>query len=159
MGWAGCFPAERSAKTASKQEKQKNAEAETTVRVLSSIGIDIGKDVFHLVGFDSKGKIILRKKIKRLAPAETFKKIPPCIVGMEACLARISSAGAFRVTPSQYKENGALSHVSRRSFYRPAPDRHCAGKPVSGSPRRPQNRQWKRPRTPVSEKSLEYWPR
>jgi hypothetical protein len=63
-----------------------NAKAETAVPVLSSIGIDIGEDVFHLVGFDAKGKIILRKKIKRLALAETFKKIPPCIVGMEACL-------------------------------------------------------------------------
>lgn len=63
-----------------------NAKAETAVPVLSSIGIDIGKDVFHLVGFDAKGKITLRKKIKRLSLAETFKKIPPCIVGMEACL-------------------------------------------------------------------------
>jgi transposase len=63
-----------------------NSNTETVVPVLSSIGIDIGKDVFHLVGFDAKGKIILRKKIKRLALAETFKKIPPCIVGMEACL-------------------------------------------------------------------------
>lgn len=63
-----------------------NAKVETAVPVLSSIGIDIGKDVFHLVGFDTSGKIILRKKIKRLALADTFKKIPPCIVGMEACL-------------------------------------------------------------------------
>lgn len=50
------------------------------------IGIDIGKDVFHLVGFCSDGKIALRRKIKRLALAETFKKLPPCVVGMEACL-------------------------------------------------------------------------
>ena len=34
---------------------------------LTSIGIDIGKDVFHLVGFDCDGKIGLRRKIKRLA--------------------------------------------------------------------------------------------
>ncbi len=36
---------------------------------LSSIGIDIGKDVFHLVGFNPEGKVVLRKKIKRLALA------------------------------------------------------------------------------------------
>ena len=52
---------------------------------LSVIGIDIGKDVFHLVGFD-KGNDVLRKKIRRLALMPTFEKLPRCIVGMEACL-------------------------------------------------------------------------
>ena len=53
---------------------------------LSVIGIDIGKDVFHLVGFDADGEIVLRKKIRRLGLVPTFEKLPPCIVGMEACL-------------------------------------------------------------------------
>jgi len=35
---------------------------------LASIGIDIGKEVFHLVGFDADGKVALRRKIKRLCP-------------------------------------------------------------------------------------------
>ena len=59
---------------------------DTTVAPLASIGIDIGKEVFHLVGFSTDGKIAFRRKIKRLAFVETFKKLPPCIVGMEACL-------------------------------------------------------------------------
>ena len=53
---------------------------------LASVGIDIGKDVFHLVGFDPSGKIVLRRKIKRLALVSEFENLPPCIVGMEACL-------------------------------------------------------------------------
>jgi len=53
---------------------------------LASVGIDIGKDVFHVVGFDTNGKIAFRWKIKRLSFADAFKKLPPCIVGMEACL-------------------------------------------------------------------------
>ena len=53
---------------------------------LHVIGIDIGKDVFHLVGFDSDGEIVLRRKIRRLALTDVFKKLPSCIVGMEACL-------------------------------------------------------------------------
>jgi len=53
---------------------------------LTVIGIDIGKDTFHLVGFGADGKIALRKKIKRLALISTFEKYPRCIVGMEACL-------------------------------------------------------------------------
>ena len=53
---------------------------------LASVGIDIGKDVFHLVGFNSDGKIALRRKIRRSVLVKEFEKLPPCIVGMEACL-------------------------------------------------------------------------
>ena len=63
--------------------------AKTSAQNLSSlavVGIDIGKDVFHLVGFDADGVLVLRRKIKRLALEVEFKKLPACIVGMEACL-------------------------------------------------------------------------
>ena len=50
------------------------------------IGVDIGKDVFHLVGFDSGGRRVLRLKIKRLSLTQVFGKMPRCVVGMEACL-------------------------------------------------------------------------
>lgn len=50
------------------------------------IGIDIGKDVFHLVGFSADGELVFRRKIKRLALTDTFRALSPCIVGMEACL-------------------------------------------------------------------------
>ena len=50
------------------------------------IGVDIGKEVFHLIGFGGDGKIVFRRKIKRLGFAAVFEKVPPCIVGMEACL-------------------------------------------------------------------------
>ncbi len=53
---------------------------------LMSISIDIGKDTFHIVGFDPSGKRVLRKQIKRLALTAAFDKLPRCIVGMEACL-------------------------------------------------------------------------
>lgn len=58
----------------------------TELQAFSSIGIDIGKDVLHLVGFDRSGQIVLRRKIKRLALISTFETLSPCIVGMEACL-------------------------------------------------------------------------
>ena len=53
---------------------------------LASVGVDIGKEVFHVVGISVEGKIAFRWKIKRLALKETFEKLPPSIVGMEACL-------------------------------------------------------------------------
>ncbi len=53
---------------------------------LSVIGIDIGKDVFHIIGFGPDGDIVLRRKIKRLALVATFEKLQRCVVGLEACL-------------------------------------------------------------------------
>ena len=53
---------------------------------LSSVGIDIGKDLFHVVGLGTDGKIAFRWKLRRLSFADAFKKLPPCVVGMEACL-------------------------------------------------------------------------
>ena len=50
------------------------------------IGVDIGKDVFHLVGFAADGKIAFRRRVRRLGLRDAFEKLPPCIVGMEACL-------------------------------------------------------------------------
>lgn len=58
----------------------------TAPHPLASIGIDIGKDVFHVVGFGTDGKIAFRRKIKRFAFVEAFKELSPCIIGMEACL-------------------------------------------------------------------------
>ena len=60
--------------------------SETADAPLTVIGVDIGKDVFHLVGFSTDGKIAFRRRIRRLGLRDVFEKLPPCIVGMEACL-------------------------------------------------------------------------
>jgi transposase len=59
---------------------------ESNTAPLAVIGVDIGKEVFHLVGFGTDGKIAFRRKIRRLGLKDAFEKLPPCIVGMEACL-------------------------------------------------------------------------
>ena len=59
---------------------------ETTAAPLAVIGVDIGKEIFHLVGFGADGKIAFRKKIRRLDLKGAFEQRPRCIVGMEACL-------------------------------------------------------------------------
>ena len=69
---------------------------DTTARPLSSIGIDIGKEVFQAVGFSTDGKIAFRRKIKRLARVETFRRLPPSVVGMEACLSAHFASRALR---------------------------------------------------------------
>jgi transposase len=58
----------------------------TTMASLAVVGIDIGKEVFHLVGLGTDGTIAFRRKIRRLSLKDVFEQLPPCIVGMEACL-------------------------------------------------------------------------
>jgi len=62
------------------------AKKQGSLENLTVVGIEIGKDVFHLVGFDRSGQVVLRRKIKCFALQETFASLPPCVVGMEACL-------------------------------------------------------------------------
>ena len=66
---------------------------ETNILPPVVVGVDIGKDVFHLVGYSADGAIVFRRKIKRLALSDTFKILAPCIVGMGLASARTSSAG------------------------------------------------------------------
>jgi len=40
---------------------------------ITVIGVDIGKDVFHIVGFDADGGTVLRRKIKRLSLVAVFE--------------------------------------------------------------------------------------
>lgn len=48
---------------------------DTTVAPLASIGVDIGKEVFHLVGFGADGKIAFRRKIRRPTLIE-YQQLP-----------------------------------------------------------------------------------
>jgi transposase len=76
---------------------------------LSCIGIDIGKNLFHVIGFDEAGRIVLRRRIRRLAFEKFFAGLPRCVVGMEACLSahfvsrRLRALGfAPRIIPAIY---------------------------------------------------------
>jgi transposase len=68
------------------------------------IGVDIGKEVFHLVGFAADGKISFRRRIRRLDLKDTFEKLPPCIVGMEACLSAHFVSRTLRALGQQEKQ-------------------------------------------------------
>lgn len=50
-----------------------------------TIGIDLGKNTFHVVGLDARGAIGLRKKQSRTQLEQSLANIPPCLIGMEAC--------------------------------------------------------------------------
>ena len=54
-------------------------------REMSVLGIDIAKRVFHAVGMDEKGRIVFRKRLSRHDLIPFLAKLPPVLIGMEAC--------------------------------------------------------------------------
>ncbi len=51
----------------------------------STIGIDLAKNVFQVHGVDDQGKVVIARQLRRKQVMEFFAKLPPCLVGMEAC--------------------------------------------------------------------------
>ena len=52
---------------------------------VTTIGLDIAKSVFQVHGIDAAGNVIVRRKLKRRYVLPFFQKLPPCVVGIEAC--------------------------------------------------------------------------
>ena len=52
---------------------------------LTTIGIDVAKEVFGLHGVDAGGKVLLHKRISRKQLLPWLARLEPCLVGMEAC--------------------------------------------------------------------------
>lgn len=63
---------------------------------IKTLGIDIGKNKFHLYGVNAKGKIVLRKQLTRPKLYEFMANLNPCKVGMEACGGAHHLARMFR---------------------------------------------------------------
>jgi transposase len=52
---------------------------------VGTIGIDLGKNSFHLVGLDQRGAIVLQLKCSRAQLERRLANFPCCLIGMEAC--------------------------------------------------------------------------
>jgi transposase len=55
------------------------------MHAITTIGLDIAKSVFQVHGVDAAGQVILRRQLKRRYVLAFFQKLPPCLVGIEAC--------------------------------------------------------------------------
>src|SRR5947209_18073547 len=55
------------------------------MQTITTIGLDIAKSVFQVHGIDAQGKVIVRRQLKRRYVLAFFQKLPPCLVGIEAC--------------------------------------------------------------------------
>jgi transposase len=52
---------------------------------ITTIGLDIAKNVFQVHGIDAAEKVVVRKQLRRGQVMKFFTALPPCLVGMEAC--------------------------------------------------------------------------
>lgn len=52
---------------------------------VTTIGIDLAKNVFQVHGVDKHGKVVFRKQLRRKQMAKCFANLPTCLIGMEAC--------------------------------------------------------------------------
>jgi transposase len=55
------------------------------MHTITTIGLDIAKSVFQVHGTDAGGQVVIRRQLKRRAVLTFFQKLPPCLVGIEAC--------------------------------------------------------------------------
>jgi transposase len=76
---------------------------------IATMGIDIGKNSFHVVGLDHRGAIVLRQKWSRGQVETRLANLPPCLIGMEACVGahhlsrKLSALGHdARLMPAKY---------------------------------------------------------
>ena len=52
---------------------------------IATIGLDIAKSVFQVHGVDAAGQVVVRRQLKRQHVLAFFARLPPCLIGIEAC--------------------------------------------------------------------------
>jgi transposase len=60
-----------------------------------TIGVDLAKSVFQVHGVDAEGSVVVRRQLRRRQVLPFFEKLPPCLVGMEACATAHHWGGRF----------------------------------------------------------------
>jgi transposase len=55
------------------------------MQAITTVGLDIAKSVFQVHGIDAGGQVVIRRQLKRRYVLTFFQKLPPCLVGIEAC--------------------------------------------------------------------------
>ena len=55
------------------------------MQTITTIGLDMAKSVFQVHAVNAEGNVALRRQLKRRYVLAFFQKLPPCLVGIEAC--------------------------------------------------------------------------
>jgi transposase len=52
---------------------------------ISTVGLDLAKNGFQVHGVDEAGNVVIQRQLRRTQMSDFFRKLPPCLIGMEAC--------------------------------------------------------------------------
>ena len=55
------------------------------METITTIGLDLAKSIFQVHAIDAAGQVVLRRALRRSQLIEFFRKLTPCLVGLEAC--------------------------------------------------------------------------
>src|SRR5258706_320455 len=111
MGWTSRAPAPPGREAGRGYQHEEHPMPRKTARseAIATIGIDIGKTAFHLIGLNQRGAIVLRQKLSRSQVEARLANMPPCLIGMEACVGahhlgrRLKALGhEVRLMPARY---------------------------------------------------------
>ncbi|MDQ3830967.1 MAG: IS110 family transposase [Candidatus Tectomicrobia bacterium] len=79
---------------------------------LRVLGSDIAKQIFHVVGMDDAGNVVLRKRLPRGALMSFIAQMPPVMIGMEAC-------GGAHYWARRFREHGHTVKLMAPQFVKP----------------------------------------
>ena len=65
--------------------ENQSADKEPSMNEITTVGLDLAKNVFQVHGVDAEGTTVLRKQLRRAQVLAFFSRLPRCLVGMEAC--------------------------------------------------------------------------
>ena len=82
------------------------------MKKLSVVGLDIAQQVFHLVGMDEQGTILVRKRLYRAQVMAFIAQLPPTLIGMEAC-------GGSHYWARRFREHGHEVKLMAPQFVKP----------------------------------------
>jgi transposase len=79
---------------------------------ISVLGIDLAKQIFHVVGLDDAGHVVSRKRCPRGALMPVMAQMPPVVIGMEAC-------GGAHYWARRFREHGHTVKMIAPQFVKP----------------------------------------
>jgi transposase len=86
MGWSGRLPPQQQAMLVRGTKDKERAMAEALKNSIAFVGIDIGKNSFHVVGLDECGCDCAAAEVVPWPVESRLANLPPCLIDMEACV-------------------------------------------------------------------------
>jgi transposase len=89
------------------------------MQTITTIDLDIAKSLFQVHGVAAAGQVVIRRQLKRRYVLAFFRKLPPCLIGIEACASSVTRANMrFVPTKTPEQQSGLMLHRTRHLFIR-----------------------------------------